>query len=149
MGKKKKGQKHDPQWAQAKSVCRLNAQDIMMAKALGFSPKALMKNNPNGSQQWKAPVKEWIRDLFEKRFPGKPLPMPPEWLTNPPPKPTPPPHEDMGYYDYRDLGDPGDPPAWVTNLALKRSSNGPKPAPRVKRAKDVEFENHSDEIIPF
>src|SRR5204863_8865108 len=43
-------------------------EDIRMAKALGMSPKTLMKNNPSPSQRWKLPVKEWIRELYEKRF---------------------------------------------------------------------------------
>lgn len=60
--------KHDPQWAKAKQVCRLNMEDIQMAKELGLSPKALMKNQPGPSQQWKLPVKLWIRELHEKRF---------------------------------------------------------------------------------
>ena len=65
MAKKKK---YDPQWAKAKNVCRLNMEDIRMAKALGLSPRTLMKNNPTPTQRWKAPVKYWIRDLYEKRF---------------------------------------------------------------------------------
>ena len=39
-----------------------------MAKALGMSPKSLMKNNPSPAQRWKLPVKYWIRKLYEKRF---------------------------------------------------------------------------------
>ena len=57
----------DPQWAMAKKVCKLNMEDIRMAKELGVSPKSLMNNVPNPSQRWKAPVKNWIRDLYEKR----------------------------------------------------------------------------------
>ena len=60
--------KYDPQWAKAKNVCRLNMEDIRMAKALGMSPKSLMKNNPSPAQSWKLPVKYWIRELYEKRF---------------------------------------------------------------------------------
>ena len=60
--------KHDPQWARAKEVCRLNVEDIQMAKELGLSPKTLMKNQPGPSQRWKLPVKLWIRELHEKRF---------------------------------------------------------------------------------
>lgn len=63
--------KHDPQWAKAKVQCRLNQEDIEKAKALGFSPKALMKNNPSPSQKWKKPVKFWIRELFEQKFPQR------------------------------------------------------------------------------
>lgn len=60
--------KPDPLWAKAKQICRLNMEDIAMAKALGMSPKSLMKNNPSSTQRWKLPVKFWIRELFEKRF---------------------------------------------------------------------------------
>lgn len=60
--------KHDPQWAKAKQVCRLNMEDIQMAKELGLSPRTLMKNQPGPSQQWKLPVKLWIRELHAKRF---------------------------------------------------------------------------------
>ena len=63
----KKKKAHDPQWAHAKQVCRLNMEDIRMAKELGLSPKSLMKNVPDSSQQWKAPVRDWIRDLYEQR----------------------------------------------------------------------------------
>jgi hypothetical protein len=66
MAKQKQG--YDPQWAKAKTVCRLNMEDIRMAKALGMSPKSLLKNNPSPTQRWKAPVKFWIRELYEKRF---------------------------------------------------------------------------------
>jgi hypothetical protein len=78
--------KHDPMWAKAKQVCRLNMDDIRMAKELGISPKSLMKNQPAPSQRWKLPVKLWIRELHEKRFgaraqavnrPTKPAPPPP------------------------------------------------------------------------
>ncbi len=60
--------KYDPHWAKARNVCRLNMEDIRMAKALGMSPKSLMKNNPSPTQRWKLPVKYWIRELYEKRF---------------------------------------------------------------------------------
>jgi len=60
--------KHDPQWAKAKQVCRLNMEDIQMARELGLSPKTLMKSQPSSSQRWKLPVKLWIRELHAKRF---------------------------------------------------------------------------------
>jgi hypothetical protein len=55
-------------WAEAKKRCRLNQADIQMAKELGMAPKSLIKNIPSPKQQWKAPVKVWIRDLYEKKF---------------------------------------------------------------------------------
>jgi len=65
---KTKPPKFDPLWAKAKNVCRLNMDDIRMAKELGFSPRSLIKNRPSPSQAWKLPVKDWIRELHEKRF---------------------------------------------------------------------------------
>jgi hypothetical protein len=65
---KTKPPKFDPLWAKAKNVCRLNMDDIRMAKELGFSPQSLIKNRPSPSQAWKLPVKDWIRELHEKRF---------------------------------------------------------------------------------
>lgn len=42
-----------------------------MAQELGIKPRTLIKNIPGKSQQWKAPVKHWIRDLYEKKMLGK------------------------------------------------------------------------------
>ncbi|GAA0438654.1 hypothetical protein GCM10008983_14420 [Lentibacillus halophilus] len=64
MGKSKK----NTGWAEAKKKCRLNQADIRMAKELGMTPKSLIKNIPSPQQQWKAPVKTWIRDLYENKF---------------------------------------------------------------------------------
>jgi len=54
-------------WQEAKRKCRLNADDIELAKKLGLNPKSLIKNIPNKSEPWKAPVKVWIRKIDEKR----------------------------------------------------------------------------------
>jgi hypothetical protein len=67
-----KPEKFDPLWAKAKAVCRLNMEDIQMAKELGMKPKSLMKNNPSPSEKWKLPVKTWIHELHEERFGTKP-----------------------------------------------------------------------------
>ena len=82
--------KHDPQWAKPKQVCRLNLEDIQLAKELGLSPKTLMKNQPSPAQQWKLPVKLWIRELHEKRF-GSRAP-----TVNRPAQPAPPPRPAEG-----------------------------------------------------
>ncbi|MEH7095469.1 hypothetical protein [Neobacillus vireti] len=55
-------------WEEAKKLCRLNETDIQMAKELGMTPKGLIKNIPAPNQQWKAPVKVWIRELYEEKF---------------------------------------------------------------------------------
>ena len=54
-------------WAEAKKKCRLNRDEIALAKRLGLNPRSLIKNIPNKSELWKAPVKEWISDIDEKR----------------------------------------------------------------------------------
>ena len=63
----KKSRKNDG-WAEAKRICRLAAEDVEKAKKLGFQPKSLIKNVPSPSQRWKMPVREWVRDLYEKKF---------------------------------------------------------------------------------
>ncbi len=60
--------KKSSDWAEAKKRCRLNQADIQMAKELGMTPKSLLKNIPSPAQQWKMPVKDWIRDLYESKF---------------------------------------------------------------------------------
>lgn len=59
--------KKDALWAEAKRKCRLNNEDIRMAKEMGLNPRSLIKNIPSQSQPWKLPVKEWIREMYEKR----------------------------------------------------------------------------------
>ena len=60
--------KKDSLWAEAKRKCRLSVEDIQKAKEMGLNPHSLIKNIPAKSQRWKAPVSEWIRDLYAKRF---------------------------------------------------------------------------------
>jgi hypothetical protein len=57
----------DELWAEAKKKCRLNMEDIALAKRLGLNPHSLIKNIPNKSEPWKAPVKDWIHEIAEKR----------------------------------------------------------------------------------
>jgi len=45
----------------------LNMEDIELAKKLGLNPRSLIKNIPNKSQPWKAPVKEWLREIEANR----------------------------------------------------------------------------------
>ena len=58
--------KRDQEWAEAKQRCRLSAEHIRMAKELGISPRSLIKNIPARTERWKAPVREWIEQLYEK-----------------------------------------------------------------------------------
>ena len=57
----------DELWAECKKKCRLNMEDIALAKKLGLNPRSLIKNIPSRSQQWKAPVKVWLREIEAKR----------------------------------------------------------------------------------
>ena len=57
----------DALWQEAKKKCRLNNEDIKIAKELGLNPRSLIKNIPNKSEQWKAPVSVWIREIQEDR----------------------------------------------------------------------------------
>ena len=54
-------------WADCKRKCRLNNDDIALAKRLGLNPRSLVKNIPNKSEQQKAPVKVWLREIEAKR----------------------------------------------------------------------------------
>lgn len=57
----------DDLWKKAKEKCRLNAEEIELAKRLGINPKSLIKNIPSSSQPWKAPVGVWLREIEAKR----------------------------------------------------------------------------------
>lgn len=73
----------DAEWARAKRLCRLSAEDVRKAKELGFSPHGLIKNIPSKSERWKAPVHIWVRDLYEERHPETWLPPRPARLPEP------------------------------------------------------------------
>ena len=54
-------------WAEVKKKCRLNNDDIALAKRLGLNPQSLIKNIPSKSEPWKAPVKDWLHEIDAKR----------------------------------------------------------------------------------
>jgi len=54
-------------WQEAKKRCRLNNEDIALAKRLGLNPRSLIKNIPNKSEPWKAPVKDWLHEIEAKQ----------------------------------------------------------------------------------
>jgi hypothetical protein len=60
----------DDDWAKAKRLCRLTAEDVRMARKLGLNPRTLIKNIPSPSQRWKASVRDWVRELHGQRFGG-------------------------------------------------------------------------------
>jgi len=54
-------------WKETKARCRLSDEAVTMAKEMGLNPLSLIKNIPNKNQLWKAPVEDWVRDMYEKR----------------------------------------------------------------------------------
>lgn len=54
-------------WQEIKKKCRLSNDDIARAKRLGLNPKSLSKNIPSSSEPWKAPVRERLIEIEEKR----------------------------------------------------------------------------------
>ena len=54
-------------WQDAKKKCRLNNEDIALAKRLGLNPRSLVKNIPSKSEPWKAPVSVWLHEIEAKR----------------------------------------------------------------------------------
>lgn len=60
-------EKKAEQWKEAKELCRLNDEDIRIAKEMGMNPLSLIKNIPAKGQLWKAPVKKWLHEIYEKR----------------------------------------------------------------------------------
>ena len=57
----------EQEWQEAKKKCRLNDEDIALAKRLGLNPRSLIKNIPSKSEPRKAPVKVWLHEMDEKR----------------------------------------------------------------------------------
>ena len=64
---KKLQNKKDRLWTEAKRKCRLNTEDVRMAKEMGLNPRSLIKNIPAKTESWKLPVKDWIREMYLKR----------------------------------------------------------------------------------
>ena len=62
----------DEAWANAKKICRLNARQVEMARALGMNPRKLPGLRPSPQQRWKLPVGEFIEERYRKRFGGDP-----------------------------------------------------------------------------
>lgn len=55
-------------WDEAKKKCRIGDEEIRIAKEMGLNSKSLIKNIPNKNEMWKTSVKDWIHDMYEKRY---------------------------------------------------------------------------------
>jgi len=100
--------KNEEEWKKAKKLCRLSEEDIRMARELGMGPRGLIKNIPNPRERWKAPVKVWIRNLYEDKF-GRKASAPKSQSVRPappPPGPPEPPFEAEIYESSEDYGPP-------------------------------------------
>jgi len=64
---KKTQSKKDRLWTEARCRCRLNTEDVRIAKEMGLNPRSLIKNIPSKTEPWKLPVKDWIREMYQKR----------------------------------------------------------------------------------
>lgn len=67
MAKKTNGDKQDARRVEAERRCRLNQEEIRMAKEMGLNPRSLIKSIPSKTEPWKEPVKGWIHEIYHKR----------------------------------------------------------------------------------
>jgi hypothetical protein len=56
------------EWIDAKKKYRLSDVHIQMARELGMNPKKFGSLANHKQEQWKAPLPEFIEDLYFKRF---------------------------------------------------------------------------------
>lgn len=56
------------EWAQARARFRLSDAVVQMARELGMNPRRLGGKANHDQQPWKAPLPEFIAQLYEKRF---------------------------------------------------------------------------------
>jgi hypothetical protein len=65
----KKRRAHDEEaWTNARTICRLTARQVEMARALGINPRKLPRLRPGPQQRWKLSVGEFIEECYRKRF---------------------------------------------------------------------------------
>ena len=60
--------KNNDTWAAARKKYRLSAEQITMAQALGLNPKKFGKLANHQQEPWKAPLGDFIEELYQKKF---------------------------------------------------------------------------------
>ena len=55
-------------WIEAKKKHRLSQKHIQMARELGMNPKGFGKLDNHKQERWKAPLPQFIENLYYKRF---------------------------------------------------------------------------------
>jgi hypothetical protein len=73
MAKKSKLPEKIQKWVDARKRFHLSHAHIQMARELGLNPKKFGKIANNKQQPWKAPLPEFIEEIYFKRF-GKKKP---------------------------------------------------------------------------
>jgi hypothetical protein len=58
----------DRQWELAAKRHRLSVEQVRMARALGLNPTKLGSLDNHRQEPWKAPLPQFIADLYAKRF---------------------------------------------------------------------------------
>ncbi len=58
----------DELWQKAKKKYRLSSMHIWMARELGMNPKKFGGLANHKQERWKAPLPDYIEDLYFKRF---------------------------------------------------------------------------------
>ena len=55
-------------WIKAKKKCRLSDVHVQMARDLGMNPKKFGSLANNKQEKWKAPLSEFIEEIYLKKF---------------------------------------------------------------------------------
>lgn len=55
-------------WLEAKKKYRLSDKQIQMARELGLNPDKFGKLNNHKQEPWKAPLPQFIENIYHKRF---------------------------------------------------------------------------------
>ena len=55
-------------WIIARKKYKLSDKHVLMARELGLNPDKLGKIGNHKQEPWKAPLKEFIEDIYLKRF---------------------------------------------------------------------------------
>ncbi len=55
-------------WVEAKKRHRLAQVHIQMARELGMDPKSFRRLDNHKQEHWKAPLRQYICELYQKRF---------------------------------------------------------------------------------
>ena len=56
------------EWVEAKNKFRLSDMQIQMARELGMNPKKFGSLANHNQETWKAPLPDFIEDIYFKRF---------------------------------------------------------------------------------